>query len=455
MNRPLSAINQQNVLQRPQSLPVAPPEPAPSHPNWSTDRPATSAKPRLRQIACWVDKNSDYGRDIALGVNQFAQSHAHWSVLHMALANDQIERWLQQHPCDGIVTQNASPVMAGLFKHHGVLAVNVSAKLAEPALPTVVSDNHAAGRLAAEHLLTCGLRQFAAINMGLNGSLHFAELRLQGFRDRLREAGHSVLEASFLNAAAHWNAAAQQLDTQSPHYQWLANLPKPIGLLAASHVVAPAVVRLCRAAAIRIPADVALVCVDEDLITCGSVSPSITSVGLNGLVVGFEAAHLLDRLIDGEAGPAQRTLIPPVQLVARESTAVSPVQDRRVTQALAYIQAHCHRQIYVEDIARHLGISRSALQHMFVVVNGRSLIEEINRARVKQAQHLLATTDIPMSQIASRCGFRRPQYFAKVFRTHAGMNARAYRLAAAKLPVVSNQTNEYQSNVQPSAQVPQ
>jgi LacI family transcriptional regulator len=126
-----------------------------------------------------------------------------------------------------------------------------------------------------------------------------------------------------------------------------------------------------------------------------------------------------------------------------------------VTQALAYIQAHCHRQIYVEDIARHLGISRSALQHMFVVVNGRSLIEEINRARVKQAQHLLATTDIPMSQIASRCGFRRPQYFAKVFRTHAGMNARAYRLAAAKLPVVSNQTNEYQSNVQPSAQVPQ
>jgi LacI family transcriptional regulator len=382
---------------------------------------------QVRQIVCWVDRSSDYGKDIAMGVNQYSQSIHGWNVLHVSPDSTPLERWLEQHRCDGMILQDSRPASAALLQRHGIVAVNVSAKVPNPALPTVVSDNYAAGQMAADHLIACGLRQFAAIGLGVMGGLQFSDLRVNGFRDRLRQQNFQLIEPMGLNTASSWVMAAQQLDFDSPHLGWLLQLPKPIGLLAASHVIAPAVVRLCQRARLVLPRDVALVCVDDDAVMCSSVTPSITSVGLNGLVVGFEAAQLLDTLLAGAPTPTAPRLVPPGHLNPRGSSAASPMTDQRLVRALAYIEQHCGRTVYVEDIARHLGLSRSALQHAFVAQLGYTLVDAINQARIKKAKHLLRSTTAPMPQVASRCGFQRPQYFARVFRTHTGLTPTQYR----------------------------
>ena len=69
-----------------------------------------------------------------------------------------------------------------------VPTVNVSSRLAELPVPTVVSDNEAIGNMAAQHLVERGLKNFAFVGpMDLDHNVK----RLGGFSQTLEKAGYS------------------------------------------------------------------------------------------------------------------------------------------------------------------------------------------------------------------------------------------------------------------------
>ncbi len=72
------------------------------------------------------------------------------------------------------------------------------------------------------------------------------------------------------------------------------------------------------------------------------------------------------------------------------------------------------------DVVRHLAISRSTLQRRFPAIVGRSIHDEIVRVRLERAQELLATTPMPIGQIARTVGFRHEAYMSVVFRKKLG-----------------------------------
>ena len=82
--------------------------------------------------------------------------------------------------------------------------------------------------------------------------------------------------------------------------RWLAQLPKPAGIMIASDQLGTALLEACRRAEVAVPDDVSVIGVDNDEPLCLVSDPPLTSIWPNHAQVGYEAAHLLDRLMQGE-----------------------------------------------------------------------------------------------------------------------------------------------------------
>ena len=80
---------------------------------------------------------------------------------------------------------------------------------------------------------------------------------------------------------------------------WLPTLPRPVGLMAAYDARARHVLEGCRELRLRVPDDVALIGVDNDPIMCELANPPLSSVEQGCYRLGYEAAALLDRMMDG------------------------------------------------------------------------------------------------------------------------------------------------------------
>ncbi|MBD2847344.1 helix-turn-helix domain-containing protein [Paenibacillus sp. IB182496] len=101
--------------------------------------------------------------------------------------------------------------------------------------------------------------------------------------------------------------------------------------------------------------------------------------------------------------------------------------DARVDEALQLMSARLQEHLRVEELAASVGLSASRLAHLFKRETGLSVIETMNRMRIRQAALLLAHTDRTAAEAAHATGFHNYHHFAKQFRKHYGVPPSAYR----------------------------
>src|SRR4029077_18917384 len=142
-------------------------------------------------------------------------------------------------------------------------------------------------------------------------------------------------------------------------------LPKPVGIFASNDVCGAQLSEVCHEAGLHMPEQVALVGVDNDDLFCELARPSLSSVAIPAERIGYEAAALLDRLLAGARPPRRPLLLPPVRLVARQSSDVVALDDADVAAALRVIRAHAHVPLRVADVLREVPVSRRALERRF------------------------------------------------------------------------------------------
>ena len=120
--------------------------------------------------------------------------------------------------------------------------------------------------------------------------------------------------------------------------------------------------------------------------------------------MGWEAARRLQSQLAGiELPPPQ--LVPPRQVVVRTSTDTSLVgRDPAVAKTIGFIRDHVGEALTIDDVAATVGLGRRTLERRCRQATGRSILQEIQRARTLHAKHLLTTTDCTISDIARRCG---------------------------------------------------
>ncbi len=138
-----------------------------------------------------------------------------------------------------------------------------------------------------------------------------------------------------------------------------------------------------------------------------------------GSAVAADAARASVMPLEREGGQAQFIVNqPPAHPCGR---ALEPL--------LAWLDENAARELTLDDIAAHAGLSSRTLLRRFREQTGTTPLQWLHRARVRRAQHLLETTAHPVERIAAQVGFGSPTAFRDRFKRVAGVSPQAYRRA--------------------------
>jgi LacI family transcriptional regulator len=371
------------------------------------------------KVAIAVDGTTAFGRNVFRGFLQFANTRQNWSV-HEDLRRP--PRAAEDCPvCDGLLVAGASSDTIAALGRRARVVVSCSESSLLDASPLVCVDDRQAGEAVAEHLLACAFKHFAYY-----GDLKLAGARLNGFQGRLASADfpcHVAPPALFENRDDRHQPWAEELAN------WIAALPKPVGIFAWNDVAARELAMACKDASIPIPDQVAIIGVNNDELLCESAWPPLSSLSVDFVRVGYLAAQLLERLLDGENIPEHelKACVRPGGVIRRQSTDVLAVDDPDIAKAVAIIREHACGPFTVKDLLREIPLIRRTLERRFVEKLGRTPYEEITRVRMEMAQTLLRDTNETLPRIAQRCGFCAPQALNYMFRKVTGQTPAAYR----------------------------
>ena len=98
-----------------------------------------------------------------------------------------------------------------------------------------------------------------------------------------------------------------------------------------------------------------------------------------------------------------------------------------VYKVMDYVKTNYAQKITLDDIARHVYLSRSYLSSIFKEETGDSLFAYINRVRIGKSKMLLLDSAVNLVDVASLCGFDDQSYFTKVFKKATGISPKKYR----------------------------
>ena len=264
-------------------------------------------------------------------------------------------------------------------------------------VPAVLPDLAAMGRMAAELGCACHLLRFESASSGDRGSA--ASRQRTRYRRRQRQFG-----------------------------EWLKGIPKPLGLLAYSDVMAGQLCSMAAQAGMAVPEDVAVLGDGNNVAECECAPLTLSSIDPDVERRGREAARLLHRLMDGEPAPSGPIMIPPKGIVLRHSTDVLATPDANVARALRFMWDHLDLDLSVNDVARKVELSRRKLERAFRRELGRGINAELHRKRLERVRELLVTTDMPIVDLAPAVGFKSKDYLHRTFRRAFGVTPRRYRL---------------------------
>jgi len=173
---------------------------------------------------------------------------------------------------------------------------------------TLRSNNRQGGRLAGEHLLAAGHKQFAFIGNASEGSPEFSE-RYQGFIDALQTAGIAASAVPHVDA----NYTESAGDTAA---QWLLQHHKEIdAIFCASDLIAIGVMQAIKRAGLRIPEDIAVMGFDN-IPVASFATPPLTTIQQDTRQAGELLVNNLLQLINNQ--PITVSQIEP-KLIVRQS----------------------------------------------------------------------------------------------------------------------------------------
>ncbi len=376
------------------------------------------------KVALLIETSNRYGRDLLYGVRDWMRQSDSWAVRFTEQSRRApLPSWLGDWRGDGIIARVDSPQSARALKRTGLPVVDVSAERFASEFPRVSIDNVTVARLAAEHLSGKGFGHFAFC-----GDARFLWSRQRGteFKRRLAEAGQRSLD--FKARAASGRAPGSDAENREIA-EWLAKLPKPVGVFACYDGRAQQVLEACQLLGLHVPDEVAVLGVDNDEVLCELCSPPLSSVQPNARRTGYEAAALLARLMRGEKVEAAMTrFVEPVRVVERQSSDVVSVGDPKVAAALKFIRQHACEGVDVSDVLRAVPMSRTLLERKFKALLGHSPHRQLVQAKVERAKHLLVESEVSIAVVAELAGFESASYLSVVFRRETGESPYAYRV---------------------------
>lgn len=297
-------------------------------------------------------------------------------------------------------------------------------------IPYVAGDNRAIGALAAGYYMDRGYKSFAFV--GAARGEYWSEERRAGFAAALARRGFGFADYGTPTAAeaTDWSAERPRME------EFLLSLPHGTALFAAMDARALPIANLCPDIGLAVPADIAVLGVDNDPLLCEASSPALSSIRTGGYRRGHTAAAMLDALMQGRPIDGGRIVQEPLDVVARGTTGYGTATDVHVARAIAFIREKTggEEPVGVAETVRAARCSRRYLERHFRAEIGRTIHGEIALARIERVKSLLENTNLPIGEIAAQSGYSQPGRLATLFRRETGCTMRQWRAASARPP---------------------
>jgi LacI family transcriptional regulator len=385
---------------------------------FSKNRSMTSKSPR---VAILVESSSFYGRGLLRGILSYVRKRGSWSIYIAEQSPADVPEWLRNWKGDGVIARVETPQIYDAVMKTGARVIDLSATRSQRDIPYVGTDDQAAARLAAKHLLGRGFKHFGYCG---DERFNWSYWRSGPFVQSVADAGYRC--STFQGGLPHNSNAASTWEEEKELTSWLKELPKPAGIMACNDFRGWQLLEICRRIGIAVPDELAIIGVDNDELLCDLSTPPLTSVELDTFRSGYEGAKILDQWMS-RARPPKLLRVKPLRVVTRQSTDVLTVPDSDISSAIRFIREHACEGIKVDDILKSVPLSRRVLEHRFKKLLGRTPHDEILRVQFQQVIKLLTETDLSLFEVAERSGFRYAEYLSTAFKRRFGMPPKKYR----------------------------
>ena len=376
------------------------------------------SNPRL--ITANISRIVKSGRDSFSGIMRYAASRDDWNVrvardgFYTTSNNDSG----QDTRPDGIIGHLSFMRSLPTCQRRNVpiVTINSSSKSREFRIDAeVFVDDGAIGRAAAEIFLKAGLRNLAFVGVSQKSEAFHQTIRCKALRECAQDAG-ATFDAFLPNIDIN---TTQDLDELAA---WLAALPTPCGVMAYNDSRAQTVFDACHMMHLKIPEQIQIVGVDNEVEICENMRPTLTSILPDFYGAGYLAAQILDDIFtNGRPRKTRKESYGIKAIIVRESTQDLKGGGRLVSLAREFIRLHVHERISVKDIAAALNVSRRTLEHRVKEVTGQGVAGILRKERLERVRQQLIETNRTITEIALDSGFTSPTHLAGLFKKTFGV----------------------------------
>lgn len=101
--------------------------------------------------------------------------------------------------------------------------------------------------------------------------------------------------------------------------------------------------------------------------------------------------------------------------------------EKVTSRILTFMRTNLHRPLSREDFSNLVNLSVSQTSRLFSAQTGKSLITALTELRIEQAQLLLATSTLTVTQIMYDVGFNSISHFNHSFKKYVGLSPSEFR----------------------------
>lgn len=376
-------------------------------------------KPGWR-VTLLIERTAGASTRMLEGIGSWMRAHRGWVVQRRDSWRPNWKRIADFHP-EGIIAEVGSPEMEQQLAKFGCPILDISQNRGGGRFPNVGCDNREVGRLQAAQLLGLGHRHFVYA-----GQLSWiaAKERCRGFLDKLREKGATGL-AYDLTREVHPHPYEQWTTILG---EWIVQQPLPLAIATPFAEDATNIAQRCLRRGLKIPEQIALISIDDDLSAQEICDPQATVVRMPWEQIGFQAATLMQKMLESPNWKVPKnTVLAPRGIQAHRSTEMIAVDDPALASAVRFMRDNAHRPLSVEEAATHCGLSRRVLEKRFAASLNKTPFAEIRHHQLELVRSLLVETDYSIEEIANRSAFAHTGHLIEAFRKVEGCTPGEYR----------------------------
>ena len=379
----------------------------------------------MDKVLFFTDSHTDAHARIYAGVCERARSFGwHVAEIEYARTDRSAEDFIRLWRPIGVVVECsnlAEDLNTKAYSSVPAVYVDPSRLPAGETVASVRQDPLSVAQLAFDELVGLSPASFAYLDWVSGTQCAWSRERGQAFAALVASSGKP-----FFRFGGEWSRA-DMVVSQHRIADWLKTLPRPCGLFAAKDVTAELALSAAELAGIPVPAELAVVGVDNDRLRCENTSPSLTSIEPDYAEAGRLAADLLKERLDDPGAGLRQVVFAPDCLVRRGSTRALRDAGVGICEAVERIRREACFGLTPADVLRDIPCSRRLAEQRFRQATGRSIGEEIVEARFARVFELLRNPTYPIGQIVSESGWESESYLKRAFKKRTGLSMREWR----------------------------